>query len=320
MKKLVSLMVFALMIVGALSVLTMPSASAWVGDDTPPTLTVIVPTLIPAADPEMFDAFFTYTTGNAMLALSGIAWDDMEVAGVEWFEVVADSSGYATGTDAWSIPGSAPPAEVNLIIIAAFDTSDNVYAIGIEVTRTTAPPATPGAPTIEITDPPGSTADDHIIIFGTAWDSEDDYTITWENTGNGAAGVAAERSPWDDGMTGGWSADIPLTPGDNIIRFTVTDEFGCTATIIVIVTYLVDGASPDEGCCKMFGICCNLLLEIAVVLVIVGAVLAFAPLPLPPLLKKVGWILLIIGAALLIIVLVCMFDLIQAVEIVGGLR
>lgn len=190
-------------------------------DTGDPTVTITDPT-----------AAATFDTNSASIALAGTASDDTGVQLVEWSNAQTGLNGAATGTSSWSVASITLAAGPNDITITATDGAGKTGTDMITITYDST------LPTITITGPgvgTYSTTTTPVPLVGTASDPGGTLVeVTWENLTTGGSGTAT-------GLTD-WTADVPLTSGDNDIQVTAHDSAGNTATDSILVTY--DPAAP----------------------------------------------------------------------------
>jgi hypothetical protein len=288
-------------------------------DDVEPTLTIFLPLVNPAPDPwGFFDAYFTYTTSDAVITMSGISHDNIEIERVWWMNLDTGVENDYVGGEEWTAPGVALEIGVNYILIVAEDTSLNEFGVGVEITRTA--PADDGdgdgddgiAPTISITSPSRAqtTSENHIVVFGMAFDGDDAFEVTWENSQKDTSGRCDEVSPWNPGVTASWSKDVELVSGTQTIVFTVTDEAGNSDTATVIVTCTGNGTGQGGG---SDGSEMNTVAWVCIVGVVIGGALAFLPLPIPIIIKRFGLIVFIAGLVILAVLVIVILQIITAV-------
>jgi hypothetical protein len=290
-------------------------------DEVEPTLTIFLPLVTPAPDPwGFFDAYYTYTTSDAAITMSGASHDNMAIERVWWRNLDTGVGSDYVGDEEWTAPGVALEVGVNYILIVADDTSGNEVGIGVEITRTA--PAGDGdgdgggddgdVPTISITSPAKAqtTSENHIMVFGMAFDGDDAFEVTWENSQKDTSGRCDEVSPWNPGVTASWSKDVELVSGTQTIVFTVTDDAGNSDTATIIVTCTGNGTGQNGG---SDGSEMNTVAWVCVIGVIIGGALAFLPLPIPIIIKRFGLIVFIAGLVILAVLVIIILQIITAV-------
>jgi Putative Ig domain/Bacterial Ig domain len=191
-------------------------------DSTRPTVTIASPT-----------SASTYLTNASSLTLSGTASDNVAVTQVRWQNDTMRLSGAASGLTNWT--ASVPlQAGSNLIYITAIDAAGNVGTDIVTVTASSTGTGSTGgttSSTVSIVTPTTgdsySTTQSSINLTGTAPSAI--TRVVWENSANGARGVASGTTSWS-------ISNIPLGAGSNLIEITAYDGAGNPSTDRLSVT------------------------------------------------------------------------------------
>jgi hypothetical protein len=175
-------------------------------------------------------------TNRTQIPLAGTAGDTCAAPTVTWVND-RGGSGTATGTSVWSVANVALQPGQNVITVTATDEGGLTTTDTVTITQQDAPvPNEP--PTVTITVPTSSPElplqDTFSVgIGGTASDDTGIASVTWTSTWNEGEHTAAGTIVW--------GANIPLEPGGNLVRVTVTDLDGLTATDTVNITMMPAG-------------------------------------------------------------------------------
>lgn len=193
---------------------------------TAPTLTITSPT-----------SNSTYFTSAANITLGGTSIDsDGQIVGVAYTVngggSVAASGTFPGGTNTatpWTTGSIALNVGSNSIVVTATDNGSTTGSDTITVIRDNT------NPTVVVTTNSGgnfTTKTSPVVLAGTASDNVGGSglaTVVWSNAATSGTGPAGSSSPW--------SANVPLTPGANLITFTATDNAGNPGTTTITVTY-----------------------------------------------------------------------------------
>ena len=204
---------------------TTPPPSTSGPDSTSPTATIVSPT-----------SASTYSTNASSLTLSGTASDNVGVIQVRWQNDTMRLSGVASGLTNWT--ASVPlQAGSNSISILAFDTAGNIGTDAVTVTVSSTSTGSTGSTgcattsTVSICTPTTETSftttQSSINMTGTAPSVV--TRVVWENSANGARGVASGTTSWA-------ITNIPLVAGSNLIEVTAYDSAGNPSTDRLFVT------------------------------------------------------------------------------------
>jgi len=187
----------------------------------------------------------SFTTTQSSITLSGTA--PYGVTRVVWENSPSGASGVASGTTSWTIGNVPLQAGTNVIDITAYNAAGNTTTDRLVVsTSSTSSGASTGcatASTVSICTPTTgtsfSTTQSSINVTGTA-----PYGVTrvvWENSANGARGVASGTTSWA-------IANIPLWGGTNVIDITAYDSAGNPSTDRLIVSTSGTSSEGSTGC------------------------------------------------------------------------
>ncbi|MDM0078127.1 hypothetical protein QTH90_27215 [Variovorax sp. J2P1-59] len=206
-------------------------------DIVPPTISITAP-----------GTSGTYSTTSSIIAISGVAADEIGVTQVAWSNS-RGGQGVAVGTMSWSVSGIALLVGDNVITITARDIAGNS-----SVATLTVKSAAPGGsdkvpPAISITAPDNSgfysTTGSFAEIAGFATDNLGVTQVTWSNS-RGGGGIANGVSSWNFRAS-------PLQPGSNVITVTAHDAASNLSTASINVVYSVTGTGsaltsrPNDG-------------------------------------------------------------------------
>lgn len=205
----------------------------------------IVP-LVPLPAPPL-SPYAPYVTTSRPLVISGTAGDNLNLTKVTWTNSLG-GGGDATLT--FTTPGTAATWAIDPVVPAGgngvyFLPGDNIITVTAEDAhgQTTSTTITvqftleAGAPTINITSPTILTSATQLAaLAGDAQDTVGVVSVTWRNMTTGVRGSAAT-------LTGpvtnrGWTANVPLTNGPNVIVVTAADDAGNTTTATITLTYV----------------------------------------------------------------------------------
>ncbi len=199
------------------------SGTSIVADVTAPVVSISAPT-----------SAATYTTTMPVVALSGMATDNVGVSGIDWSND-RGGGGTATGTTAWSVAGISLQVGDNLLTVTARDAAGNSATDVLTVTYSP-PDTTP--PTVGISSPtPADTyATTALTLFlgGTASDNVAVTQVRWSNS-RGGSGTATGTAAWT-------ISALALQPGSNLITVTARDAAGNSASDTLAVE-----CSPPAG-------------------------------------------------------------------------
>ncbi len=204
-------------------------------DGSPPTVAIATPTNTP-----------TFGTSTRPIDIGGTVGDNLQIAGVTWTNDrggggTADLTGSATAAT-WTGSVYLFPGD-NVITVTASDAHGYTATDVLTVTFT---PET-GAPGIAINLPSATGAatssTQMVTVAGTADDLVGVIGVTWRNLSTGVRGTAVLSGP---PTLVGWTADVPLTNGANVIVATAVDDAGNTANATIVVDFAsgADGVPP----------------------------------------------------------------------------
>lgn len=185
----------------------------------------------------------SYTTESGTVTLSGTASDNVGITTITWENTEKQTSGTASGTTSWTIPGIALKEGTNTIAVSATDSAGNTSSAFITVTynvtetTTETPTETVSGddtkPDVTISSPTHRryyrSRSSVVDLAGTASDNVGVTTVIWLNQANGAAGTATGTTNWS-------VPGIELDIGRNIITITAYDEAGNHSTDKIMVT------------------------------------------------------------------------------------
>ncbi len=176
-------------------------------DTTAPTVGITFPT----------DAQEAATT-EPQVNLSGEADDDRAVARVTWANN-RGGSGEAIGGRAWHANGIVLQPGVNVITVTAEDAAGNAGTDTLAVTFTSSG-ADPARPVLAVHTPGTKPVVTEANLIACAGQASGGSAIV-------EVAVQVNGGPWLGATgTGNWTADVPLTPGRNVIRFKAADATG----------------------------------------------------------------------------------------------
>lgn len=172
---------------------------------------------------------------NGLISVNGSASDNVSVTSVLWSNSLG-GSGSATlsipsgGPNVtWSVNGIQLSTGDNVITFTASDSSGNRSTRQITVNRPL--PADTVSPTITIGTPGTPNSTGLLVITGSASDNVAVTSVTWSNSlgGTGTAVVTGTTSA-------GWTANVQLAVGSNVITFTARDAANNQTSSSVTVT------------------------------------------------------------------------------------
>ncbi len=194
----------------------------------------------------------TAVSATQVVSLTGDSTDNVGVVAVTWRNTTTRIRGDAVPTG----PGGAGPppnystwsADIpltrgaNVIVVTAVDDAGNTATASITVTYSPAGmDTTDPVVTIQLPSNTGNfaAASSPITLSVDATDVGDGVAaVTWTNTGTtGAGGLSPGTAPDQ------WTGSIALSLGTNVIKVTVADASGNTATDTIVVTFAP--AAPD---------------------------------------------------------------------------
>jgi hypothetical protein len=197
-------------------------------DGSAPTLTITNP----AGDP--------VGTAASPVGLSGSCSDVEGVVAVSWTNDLTGQSGVAVlggGGTTWSIAAVALLPGTNRIRVYAWDAAGNV---GLDTVDFVFAPADSIRPSIDLTvpttQPSASTAATPVTVGGSASDAGQIASISWLNQSTGVRGTAGTNPALPAVLVIGFSADVPLAVGANLIVFTARDVAGNETSDSITIT------------------------------------------------------------------------------------
>ena len=177
----------------------------------------------------------TTPDSNGLISVNGSAADNVSVTTVLWTNSLG-GSGSATlsipnggPSITWSVNGIQLSVGDNVITFTASDSSGNRSTRQITVNR--AAPVDTVPPTITVGTPGAPDSNGVSVITGTASDNTAVTSVTWANSlgGSGTAVVTGTTSA-------GWTANVQLAVGSNVITFTARDAANNQVTATTTVT------------------------------------------------------------------------------------
>jgi len=190
------------------------------GDDTtPPTIAIVEPS----------DGFAVATQ---RVEVRGVADDALGVVRVEVSvdggpaEPVQTDDHFAT----WSYSAALVGAGSHTLTARAVDVGGNEALATVQGTTSAAADTTPPEVTFTSPEEGAETADDTVVVTGTATDESGVERVD-VRVGDGAY----EPANTEDGFAT-WSATVPLAPGPNVVKVRARDAYGNTATATRTVT------------------------------------------------------------------------------------
>lgn len=169
------------------------------GDTVAPTIRIVGPTTVP-----------TYTTTSSTLALSGTSSDDRGVTAITWTND-RGGSGFASGTNNWSVASIPLMPGTNVITLIAQDAAGNRGTDGLSVTYSASGPTS-------------------IVLSGVS-SGNPNITLTW----TGATGSAVEVYR-NGSLLGGTPNDGQQTlasPGGTTFQVCLPNRVGCSNSVVV---------------------------------------------------------------------------------------
>lgn len=177
----------------------------------------------------------TAPNSQGVIAINGSASDNLGVTTVLWSNSTG-GSGSATLSNpnggsavTWSVSNITLTVGDNVITFTVSDSAGNRVSKQITVNRPQPPDTT--VPTITIGSPGSVNSSGLVVITGNATDNIGVTSVTWSGSlgGSGSAVVTGTT-------TAGWTANVQLAVGTNVITFTVKDAANNQATAAVSVT------------------------------------------------------------------------------------